>query len=365
MQPEAGLRKTALFDEHVRAGAKMVPFAGWAMPLHYGSQIEEHHAVRRAAGVFNVSHMGIVDVSGEPAVRLLRRVLANDPARLKRPDTALYSCLLDEHAGVLDDLIVYRIGESDYRLVVNAATCAKDLAWLGTHAGGQPGLALAPREDLGLLAVQGPRAGVVLAHVMPLHGAALGHMRPFEILQLDEDGWAARTGYTGEDGWELMLPRRRLAGLWRGLLGAGAVACGLGARDTLRLEAGLNLYGQDMDESVTPFECGLGWAVALEPAERDFVGRKALEQAVPRFRRAGLVLEERAVLRAGQPVATSAGPGAVTSGGFSPTLGRSIGLARVPSEAGSGDWHVEIRGRSLPVRAVEPPFVRRGRILVS
>ncbi len=357
-------RRTPLYEEHARAGAKLVAFAGWSMPLHYGSQIEEHHAVRRSAGVFNVSHMGIVDVSGEAAVRLLRGLLANDPGKLKRPGTALYSCLLDERAGILDDVILYRIGESDFRLVVNAATRAKDLAWLAAHAGA-PGLAVTPREDLGLLAVQGPQAAHVLARVMPLHGAALGRMRPFEVLQLDENCWAARTGYTGEDGWELMAPATGLAELWRGLLGAGAAPCGLGARDTLRLEAGLNLYGQDMDETVNPLECGLGWTVALEPAERDFVGRKALEQAVPRFRRAGLVLEERAVLRAGQPLATDAGAGTVTSGGFSPTLGRSIGLARVPSEAPKAGWYVEIRGKSLPVRCVDPPFVRYGRVLVS
>ncbi len=361
-------RRTPLHDRHRAAGARMVGFAGWEMPLHYGSQVEEHHAVRRAAGVFDVSHMTVVDVTGGGAEAFLRRLLANDVARLAAEGQALYTCMLNERGGVIDDLIVYRAGPGWFRLVVNAATREKDLAWMCRHAGPH-GVAVAERAELAMLAVQGPEARErTLPLLPPALRQAAAALAPFRAAHLGPDGWlVARTGYTGEDGFEAILPADEAGALWDGLLAAGVRPCGLGARDTLRLEAGLNLYGQDMDEDTTPLECGLGWTVAWEPADRDFIGRAALERqraAGPARVQAGLVLEARGVLRPGQTVRTPRGEGRVTSGGFGPTIGRSIALARVPAGT-EGRVEVEIRGRALPARVVRPPFVRQGRIRIE
>ena len=346
----------------------MAPFAGWHMPVAYGSQIDEHHAVRRAAGKFDVSHMTIVDAAGSGAKAFLQRLLANDVARLDRPRgsadcTALYSCMLDERGGILDDLIVYRFTDDSYRLVVNAGTRDRDLAWLGDQAAGFE-VSLAERDDLAMIAVQGAEARQAVAPLVP-SGADVGALPPFTAARAE--AWLlARTGYTGEDGLEIMLPAPEATALWDALQTRDVAPCGLGARDTLRLEAGMNLYGQDMDETVTPFECGLGWTVDFG-AGREFLGRRALED---RLRagvaevQAGLILEGRGVLRCGYPVVSAAGEGVVTSGTFSPTLGRAIALARVPAGTAS-PCHVFIRGRKLPVRVVKPPFVRKGRILVD
>ncbi len=358
-------QRTPLYAEHVAAGARLVDFAGWEMPLHYGSQLEEHHAVRRGCGVFDVSHMGVVDVTGWGAGDFLRRVLANDVGRLARAGQALYSCMLNPAGGVLDDLIVYRL-EAGYRLVVNAATRARDLAWLGEQARGFDAR-LAERRDLAMVAVQGPTARDTVHPLLeaPLAEAAAALGR-FQAAALG--GWLiARTGYTGEDGYEVILPAEEAVGLWRGLRAGGARPAGLGARDTLRLEAGLNLYGADMDEGTSPLESGLAWTVAWLPAERSFVGREALEAqraAGPSRKLVGLLLEGPGVMRAGQRVLAADGlEGVVTSGGFGPTLGRSIGLARVPATA-VDPVEVEIRGRRLPARVVAPPFVRLGKPVV-
>jgi aminomethyltransferase len=344
----------------------MVPFGGWSMPIAYGSQIDEHHCVRRHAGMFDVSHMTIVDVSGSQARDFLRQVLANDVAKLSSSAgiyRALYSCMLQDDGGVLDDLIVYDLGDGDYRLVVNAATRDKDLKWLAERAAAFD-VEVAERADLAMIAVQGPAAVPEFARLAPA-GAAVSTLKPFTATQVD--AWfVARTGYTGEDGIEILLPEADAPGLWAALAGQGVAACGLGARDTLRLEAGLNLYGQDMDESVTPLECGLEWTVAFTP-ERPFIGRDALEKqraASPAVAQAGLLLRGRGVLRAGCPVATAAGEGLVTSGSFSPTLGRSIALARLPRET-AGLVDVSIRGRRMQAKVVQPPFVRNGKIKVN
>ncbi len=352
-------RRTFLYERHVSAGARMVSFAGWSMPLHYGSQIEEHHAVRRRAGIFDVSHMQIVDLDGAGAVAFLRHLLANDVAKLRAEGRALYTCMLNERGGVIDDLIVYRMPDGRYRLVVNAATAEKDIGWMADRA--TPfGVSLAPRRDLAMLAVQGPGARELAAHLLPAGlAASLPGLAAFSAATAG-DWLAARTGYTGEDGIELMLPGEAAPALWDALLGAGVQPCGLGARDTLRLEAGLPLYGQDMDESVTPLESGLGWTVAFDPADRDFVGRSALEAQrgrpeLPRV--AGLVLQDRGVLRAHQKVfAGELEIGEITSGGYAPTLDRSVALARLRRAPG-GDCAVEIRGRRLAVAVVRPPFV--------
>ncbi len=357
-------RHTPLHARHRALGARMVPFAGWSMPLHYGSQIREHRAVRAAAGMFDVSHMQIVDLEGVGAQVFLRRLLANDVVRLE-PGQALYSCMLNPAGGVLDDLICYLRGPDRYRLVVNAATAERDLAWMHDHL--DPGLELHARADLAMLAVQGPEALTgVIGLLPPGDAAALSGLRPFHALETSM-GFIARTGYTGEDGCEIILPVEAAPALWDALLQAGVTPCGLGARDSLRLEAGMNLYGNDMDETTTPLESGLAWTLSWKPRTRAFIGRPALERqqaaGVPR-RQMGLVLEGKGVLRAHQPLyAAGQQVGEITSGGFAPTLGTSIALARVAADA-VPPLEVEIRGRRHGVRAVKPPFVRHGRILV-
>ncbi len=362
------LKHTPLFERHREAGARLVDFSGWAMPLHYGSQVEEHHQVRRHAGVFDVSHMTVVDVTGADAYLYLRRLLANDIARLESGH-ALYSCMLDERGGIIDDLIAYDLGGGVYRLVTNAATRAKDLDWMAAHADGRA-VALVVRDDLAMLAVQGPRARALTMPLLPQPLRNPAHrLTPFEgiLAQVASGKWhVARTGYTGEDGFEIILPAERAPAFWDALLEAGVAPAGLGARDTLRLEAGMALYGQDMDQSTTPLETGLGWTVAWEPAERDFIGRAALEAqraAGVRIKQVGLVMEGRGVLRPGMAVHTPAGEGVITSGGFSPTLGKAIALARVPVDARERAV-VAIRHRREPVRVVRPPFVRHGKPLV-
>ncbi len=360
-------KQTPLYGKHVEAGARMVDFGGWSMPLHYGSQLDEHHQVRRDAGMFDVSHMTVVDVKGRGARDYLRSLLANDVARLKVPGKALYSCMLTPEGGVVDDLITYYLSDDFYRAVVNAATRDKDLAWMRDHATGFE-VVLQERDDLAMLAVQGPAARDKAMSVMSGEvAAAADGLAPFFGAQAG-DWFVGRTGYTGEDGFEIMLPATEAPEFWDRLAGAGVAPAGLGARDTLRLEAGLNLYGSDMDEQVSPLESGLAWTVAFEPAERDFIGRAALEtqKSAGGLRRfVGLVLEGRGVLRGHMRVlAGEAGEGEITSGGFSPTLGVSIALARVP--AGTGE-HVEVdmRGKPQPARVVKPPFVRNGKACVE
>jgi aminomethyltransferase len=359
-------RRTCLYDLHVELGARMVDFGGWDMPVNYGSQIEEHHAVRREAGVFDVSHMGVIDLHGARTRELLRHLLANDVARLTAAGKALYSCMLNESGGVLDDLIVYFLRDDFFRLVVNAGTRAKDLDWIA-RATATFDVMLTERTDLAMLAVQGPQARARVAELLPAPAAAAAlALQPF-FGAAAGDWFVARTGYTGEDGFEIMLPAGQAAALWQRLNQLGVRSCGLGARDTLRLEAGMNLYGNDMDEHTHPLESGLAWTVAFEPPARDFIGRAALEvvcaQGVSR-KLVGLVLDERAVLRSHQSVlAAGLGQGEVTSGTFSPTLGRSIGLARVPAATGLA-VQVDVRGRLLAAKVVHPPFVRHGRVLV-
>jgi aminomethyltransferase len=360
-------RKTPLHARHVRAGARMVDFGGWDMPVNYGSQIEEHHAVRRDAGMFDVSHMAVVDLKGARVRPFLRRLLANDVEKLQKRGKALYSCLLDDNAGVLDDLIVYFLDESWFRVVVNAGTRDKDIAWIGRQAR-EFQVDVQERQDLAMIAVQGPNARNKAAGLLPAAERAVA--LALEVFGGGEFGelFIARTGYTGEDGWELMLPAARAEAFWDALHESGVACCGLGARDTLRLEAGLNLYGSDMSEATHPLESGLGWTIAWEPAERDFIGRRALEairKAGSPRKLVGVILEDRGVLRSHQKVVVPGiGEGEITSGTFSPTLERSIALARVPAAA-AGRVQVDIRGKLLEARVVKPPFVRNGRVLVS
>jgi aminomethyltransferase len=354
--------KTALYDTNVLEGAKIVDFGGWEMPLHYGSQIEEHHAVRRDAGMFDVSHMGVVDLTGDRVREFLKSLLANDVGRLKIPGKALYSCMLLPSGGVIDDLIVYFMSDTWFRAVVNAGTRDKDLAWLRRHA--EPfAVAVAERRDLAMIAIQGPNAREkTLPLLAPAQRIAARELAPFFGATF-EDWYIARTGYTGEDGFEVMLPAVDAAGTWNALRAQGVQAAGLGARDTLRLEAGMNLYGNDMDENHHPLESGLAWTVAFEPTDRDFIGRRALEtlRHTPGDHLVGLLLQERGVLRSHQKIVPA---GEVTSGTFSPTLNRSIALARVPRTTAAG-VQVEIRGKLHSASIVKTPFVRHGKALIS
>jgi aminomethyltransferase len=358
--------KTVLNEAHRELGARMVDFGGWDMPINYGSQIEEHHAVRKDAGMFDVSHMTVVDLHGERVRDFLRHLLANSVDKLTEHGKALYTCMLNERGGVIDDLIVYHLGESFFRIVVNAATREKDLAWIGRHAESF-GVEVREREDFAMIAVQGPQAREkligLLAEVDRERIRAMGKFHAAAAQALHGVPlFVARTGYTGEDGFEVMVESIHAADLWLALLEAGVRPAGLGARDTLRLEAGMNLYGQDMDEDVSPWEAGLGWTVAMDE-DRDFIGRQALEaqksEGVKR-RMVGLVLDEKGVLRHGQKILTAAGEGEILSGSFSPTLGKAIAFARVPT-GDLGEVRVDIRGRELPVRVVKYPFVRDGK----
>jgi aminomethyltransferase len=377
--------KTSLYDSHLREAAKIVDFGGWDMPLHYGSQIDEHHAVRGDAAMFDVSHMAQIDLRGERTDEFLRRLLANDVAKLREPGKGLYSCMLREDGGVIDDLIVYAMNPTWFRVVANAGTRAKDLAWL--RAASAPfEVEVIERPDLAMIAVQGPAARAKAVSLFGPDAAArvlaLGAFAAAEFavapgfdtaqIRLPEsaacasgDCLVARTGYTGEDGFEISVPAFAAAAVWAALRAAGVLPAGLGARDTLRLEAGLSLYGNDLDEDHDPLASGLAWTVAFEPGGREFIGRQSLEalRACLSSRLRGLVLEDRGVLRSHQTVETALGLGAITSGTFSPTMNRSIALARLP--AGSdGAALVDIRGKKLAARIVDPPFVRHGKILV-
>ncbi len=347
-------------------GAKIVDFSGWDMPIHYGSQLEEHHAVRREAGMFDVSHMLPVDVTGAGAREYLRALLANDVDRLGYPGKALYSCMLKPDGGVVDDLIVYGFGAEDYRVVVNAGTADKDLSWMRGQAQQLRGtnVSITARRDLAMVAVQGPQARERFWQAVPSARQATETLKTFSAARVD-DLFIARTGYTGEDGFEVMGSEERIQRLWDALLAAGVRPCGLGARDTLRLEAGMNLYGQDMDEAVSPLDAGLAWTVDLRDPARVFVGRQALESDGSRAAFLGLVLLDKGVLRAHQKISTPAGAGETTSGSFSPTLGQSIALARLPLSTNPGDTvQVQIRDKLLNARVVRPPFVRNGKALV-
>lgn len=362
--------RTPLFDTHLSSGAKLVDFGGWEMPLHYGSQVDEHHQVRKAAGMFDVSHMLGVDVTGPDALSYLRTLLANDVAKLDVPGRALYSCMLNEQGGVVDDLITTLLAPQKFRVVVNASTTEKDLAWMTARiAAAGLNVRIAPRRDLAMIAIQGPAARTAVWTAWPQSRAATETLKPFHAAEVGER-LVSRTGYTGEDGFEIALPAGDAPVFWSALRDAGVAPCGLGARDTLRLEAAMNLYGNDMDESTSPLESGLAWTVDTKDGAREFIGRRALAAAPPQRALAGLRFLDRGVLRAHMRVITPAGDGEITSGTFSPTLGFSIALARLPRMDGAdpqpgSDVEVDVRGKLLPARIVKVPFVRHGKALIS
>ncbi len=369
--PRAMTQKTILNDTHRALGAKMVDFGGWDMPIHYGSQIEEHHLVRSDAGMFDVSHMTVVDLKGARVREFLRRLVANSVDKLKVPGKALYTCMLNPRGGVIDDLIIYFRDEDFFRLVVNAATRDKDLAWISEQAKAFD-VTVTERPEFGMIAVQGPTAREKVIGLMREEDrAAVTKLGKFAAAQARTQGgtdvFVARTGYTGEDGFEVVVPEDQTVAFWNELLAAGVKPAGLGARDTLRLEAGMNLYGQDMDDDVSPYEAALAWTVALDEG-RDFIGRDKLEAqkaaGAPR-QMIGLVMDEKGVLRHGQKVLTDNGEGEILSGTFSPTLGKAIAFARVPAGeiplGTAGNVRVDIRGKEVLVRVVKFPFVRDGK----
>lgn len=354
-------KQTALYAKHLEANGKIVDFGGWDMPVNYGSQIQEHQAVRQQAGMFDVSHMTIVDVAGVDATAYLQKLLANDVARLQETGKALYSGMLNDNGGVIDDLIVYKM-DGWYRTVVNCATREKDLEWMSAQRKGFD-VSLTERPELAMVAVQGPKAIELVKQVKPEAADLIDSLKVFQ--GLPKANWFyARTGYTGEDGLEVMVPETEVADFWQQLLDAGVAPCGLGARDTLRLEAGMNLYGNDMDEQTSPLQAGMGWTIAWEPADRQFIGRAALEAekaAGVAMKQVGLVMESRGVMRSHQKVVVEGiGEGEVTSGTFSPSLEYSIAMARVPAATGD-TCLVDVRGKLVPVRVIRLPFVRNGK----
>jgi aminomethyltransferase len=359
-------KQTPLYEAHLAANAKIVDFGGWDMPLHYGSQIEEHHLVRSDAGMFDVSHMTIVDLTGDRVRDFLKFLLANNVDRLKQPGKALYSCMLNEKGGVIDDLITYYINDNFYRTVVNASTREKDLAWIEKQAAPFD-VDVKVRDDLAMIAVQGPTARDKAHSVLGDAAGKVAELGPFFIAMLDDGMAVARTGYTGEDGYEIMVPATQARELWDKLLAAGVKPAGLGARDTLRLEAGMNLYGSDMTETTSPLESALGWTIAWEPEDRDFIGRSVLEaqrKQGAKQKLVGLLLESKGVLRDHQKVLVDGlEAGEITSGSFSPTLGKAIAFARVTANVGERA-RVDIRGKQIEVKVVKPPFVRNGKACI-
>ncbi len=358
------IKQTPLYQAHLNASGKMVDFGGWEMPLNYGSQLEEHNQVRDDAGMFDVSHMTVVDFKGGEAKKFLQTLIANDVDKLKTPGKALYSCMLNEAGGVVDDLIVYYQNDTDYRMVINAGTTEKDIAWINRQAEGFD-VCVEPKLDLAMIAVQGPNAREKVYQAMGGVEEICGELKPFNAASVG-NLFIARTGYTGEDGFEIMLPEKSAEFTWKMLLEAGVKPCGLGARDTLRLEAGMSLYDSEMNETVSPLEAALAWTVDLSNENRAFVGREALENLKAQGTEktiVGLVLEGKGVIRNHQKVTTNLGDGEVTSGTFSPTMGKAIALASVP-KGSTGLCEIEMRNKQVSAKIVKPPFVRNGTILV-
>ena len=356
--------KTCLNSQHIELGGKMVDFGGWEMPLNYGSQIDEHHIVRKDAGMFDVSHMCVIDIKGGASQEFIRFLIANDVKKLNSKGQALYSCMLNENGGVIDDLIAYYLEDDFYRLVVNAGTTRKDLEWISKQSE-KFDISINHRQDLAMIAVQGPNAISKTYQAIPGTEEICKNLKPFNATSIGSL-FIARTGYTGEDGFEIILPEKSAEFTWKMLLESGVKPCGLGARDTLRLEAGMSLYGSEMDDSTSPLESNLGWTIDLSDEDRDFIGRKSLENFKSggvSYTIYGLILNDKGVIRDHQRVITDKGEGEVTSGSFSPTIGKSIALARLPKDC-SGECNIEVRNKLLSAKIVKPPFVRNGKILV-
>jgi aminomethyltransferase len=365
---------TIFHQQHLNLNAKMFNFGGWDMPIHYGSQISEHLHTRNSVSIFDVSHMAVVDVHGDDAHAFLENLLANNINKLESEGQALYSCMLNHEGGILDDLIAYKVGNF-YRLVINASTAENDLVWMRAVARDYKLLEIIPRRSniqgmqspLVLLALQGPQSLLAISNVFPLLSDQVAAIPYFGSKILDTEFGEvmfSRTGYTGEDGFELFLPFSYGCQIWDLFLSHGVLPAGLGARDTLRIEAGYNLYGQDMSSGFNPFDCGLAWTVDLGN-ERHFIGSNSLRTYSRKFSFMGLVLMGKGILRAHQVIKTEYGDGEITSGTFSPSLQQSIAFARVPRQVVPNSLvNVVIRDQIIPAKVIKPTFVRKGKSLI-
>ena len=341
----------------------MVDFHGWSMPINYGSQINEHNSVRENCGIFDVSHMTILDFKGDDAETFVRKLISNDIKKLTEPYAGLYSAMVNEQGGVIDDLIAYKM-ENGYRLVVNCATRGEDLKWISSKSLNFK-VEMTERDDLSMIAVQGPRSLDVLSSCpAPIVRALESKKRQQGVY--GNNMFATKTGYTGEIGFEVILPHEQAVNLWQNAIDAGAVPVGLGARDTLRLEAGMNLYGFEMDESITPFECNMSWTVDFSDTDRDFYGKKALENILKEENYnelVGIMLDERTILRQGQKLWFNENKdldGIVTSGTYSPTLKKPIALARIP-KADLKSCFTEVRDKKVFAKIGSPKFIKEGK----
>jgi aminomethyltransferase len=358
------LRRTSLYAEHVALGARIVPFAGWEMPLQFAGIVEEHHAVRRRAGLFDVSHMGRLTAEGPDAAAFLRSLCTHDVARIGVGE-GHYGVVCREDGGILDDIYVFRPGEERFLVVVNASNAPRISEWARAHLSAGSRVTLVDRQtETAMLALQGPEAPSHLEALVPGVVQGVAARRCAEVEIEGAPAFVSRTGYTGEDGFEIVVAAGDGPALWRRLVERGVQPCGLGARDTLRLEAALALYGNDIDESTNPFEAGLGWTVTPDDGA-DFVGREALlrvqEAGVDR-QLACLKAVERGVMRAHYPLLHDGhAVGRLTSGGFSPTLGVSIGMGYLPPALASAgtELDVDVRGKPLRAQVVPRPFYRR------
>lgn len=357
------MKKTALYDEHIKANAKIINFFNWSMPINYGSQLKEHNYVRNDAGMFDVSHMSIVDLKGRVSYDFLRYLLANDIAKINK-NKSLYSVMLNASGGIIDDLIIYCIADNHYRMVINAACSEKDLNWINTNAKDFQ-VDIDPLNDYAIIAVQGPNAVDKTIKAAPKLKAAK-NLTKFSNIIID-DIFIARIGYTGEDGFEIMLKNNPALSLWKQLLKVGIKPCGLGARDTLRLEAGFNLYGNEMNEQTTPLETNLIWSVDFKDNNRKFIGKESLKKQLKlgvKNQLKGMILTTKGVLRNNQEVFTNKGIGKVTSGSFSPTLNKAIAFVSVPTAADSA-VEVKLRAEKVKAKLIKMPFYKNGKILTN
>jgi aminomethyltransferase len=353
------MNKTALHESHIELGAKMVNFSNWEMPISYTSFIEEHNAVRNAAGIFDVSHMAVFDFMGGNQIAFFEKIFANDIKKISQNNKAIYGALLNEEGGILDDLIIYH-ANSKFRLVSNCSTREQNRDWYKKHAI-EFGVEVIERSDMGILAIQGPDALNKILAISEIDHQA-NNLQSFGCI-FDGEKLFARTGYTGEDGLELIVPNSDIKSLWNKALELDCTPIGLGARDTLRLEAGLNLYGNDMTVDNHPYESNLGWTIDMNDENRQFIGKDALlsiNQSESK-KIVGIILRDKGVLRTGYEITHGQGNGIVLSGSYSPTLQSSIGLARV-DRGYQENGKVMIRNKELNIDFVSPRFLRQGKI---
>ena len=353
------MNKTPLNKSHIELGAKMVNFSNWEMPISYSSLIEEHNAVRNTVGIFDVSHMSVFDFDGDNQVAFFEKIFANDIKKIYKDNKAIYGALLNEEGGILDDLIIYH-ANNKFRLVSNCSTREQNRQWFEKHAV-EFGVKVLERSDMGILAIQGPDALNKILEIKEIDNQ-VNTLQSFGCM-FEGDKLYARTGYTGEDGLELIVPTKDINHLWDQALELGCTPIGLGARDTLRLEAGLNLYGNDMTINNHPYESNMGWTIDMSDENREFIGKDAIlsiDQSKSQ-KIVGIILQDKGILRSGYEITHEQGKGVVLSGSYSPTLQSSIGLARV-DQGYKENGKVMIRNKLLNIDFVSPRFLGQGKI---